>query len=252
VSESGQASVQCEIDGNICDLVMSNPGRSNALSFRLLADLAEQMENARRKKVRVVILSGAGEKFSAGGDFADLKGTIDDIAIDDAIEKVVDLIRAMPAPVIAAVEGPCMGGAVDIALAADLLVAGESAFFEVPAARLGLLYTPRAVLRWRKRLSGLTLRCLLLAGDRFTADAAMNAGVVSHLAPTGNAKTKAHELAAGITQGTPDAVGATKGLLIALESDDFDLDHWDEQRREILASPERKEAVARAKQSKAN
>ena len=90
----------------------------------------------------------------------------------------------------------------------------------------------------------------MLAGDRFTADAAMSAGVVSHLAPMGNAKTKAHELAARLTQGTPDAVSATKRLLIALESDDFEPDHWEELRREILASPERKEAVARAKQAK--
>jgi len=250
VSDNGQASVHCKTDGGICDLVMENPGRSNALSKQLLADLADQLENARETNARVVILSGAGRKFSAGGDFNDLKGTIDDLAIDDAIEKVVDAIRGMPAPVIAAVEGPCMGGAVDIALACDLLVAGESAFFEVPAARLGLLYNPRAVLRWRKRLSGLTLRSLLLAGERFAADAAVAAGVVSHRAPTGNATARAHDLAAGILQGTPSAVAATKGMLLAIESDEINLERWDELRREILASPERKAAVGEAKQSK--
>ena len=143
-----------------------------------------------------------------------------------------------------------MGGAVDIALACDLLVAGESAFFEVPAARLGLLYNPRAVLRWRKRLSGLTLRSLLLVGERFAADAAVAAGVVSHRAPTGSATARAHDLAAGILQGTPAAVAATKGMLLAIESDEINLERWDELRREILASPERKAAVGEAKQSK--
>jgi enoyl-CoA hydratase/carnithine racemase len=254
VSDNGRALVHCKTDGGICDLVMENPGRSNALSFQLLADLADQLENAREKNARVVILSGAGKKFSAGGDFNDLKGTIDDLAIDDAIEKVVDAIRGIPAPVIAAVEGPCLGGAVDIALACDLLVAGESAFFEVPAARLGLLYNPRAVLRWRKRLSGLALRRLLLAGERFAADAAVAAGVVSHRAPTGSATARAHDLAAEILQGTPAAVAATKAMLLAIESDEesdeINLERWDELRREILASPERKAAVTEAKQPK--
>ena len=250
MTDNGQASVHCEIDGDICDLVMDNPGCSNALSYQLLADLARQLTIASDKNVRAVVLSGADQKFSAGGDFRDLNGTIDDLAMDEAIEAVVDAIRAMPAPVIAAVEGPCMGGAVDIALAADLLVADESAFFEVPAARMGLLYNPRAMLRWRKRLSGLTLRSLLLVGERFAAKAAFEAGVVSHLADAGNAKGKAHELAAGILQGTPDAVAATKGLLLALESDEVNLENWQALRREILDSPARQAAVARVKRPK--
>ena len=237
------------ISDDISELVMDNPGRSNALSFQLLADLGEQLAKASSENVRVVILSGAGGKFSAGGDFADLTGTIDDLAMDDAIEKVVDAIRAMPAPVIAAVEGPCMGGSVDIALACDLLVADENAFFEVPAARMGLLYNPRAVARWRKRLSGLTLRSLLLVGERFTADAALQSGVASHVASSGKAQAKARQLAGQILQGSPTAAGATKGLLQALESGEPNLDQWEARRREILSSPERAAAVARAKKS---
>ena len=250
--EKGQASVHCEISDDICNLVIDNPGRSNALSLQLLSELAEQIENARQKKVRAVVLTGASQKFSAGGDFNDLQGSIEDLAMDDAIEKVVDATRSLPAPVIAAVEGPCMGGAVDIALACDLLVAGTDAFFEVPATRMGLLYNPLAVLRWQRRLAGPTLSRLLLAGERFTADAAMAAGVVTHLAATGSAMIKAHELAVRILQGTPDAVAATKGLLLALESDEIDLKQWQALRREILASPARKESVTRAKQSTSN
>jgi enoyl-CoA hydratase/carnithine racemase len=247
VTENGQARVHSSISDDICELVMDNPGRSNALSFQLLADLSEQLAKASSENVRAVILSGAGGKFSAGGDFRDLTGTIDDLAMDDAIEKVVDAIRAMPAPVIAAVEGPCMGGSVDIALACDLLVADENAFFEVPAARMGLLYNPRAVARWRKRLSGLTLRSLLLVGERFTADAALQAGVASHMAATRKAQAMARELAGQILQGSATAVAATKGLLQSLEFGESNLEQWEAKRREILSSPERAAAVARAK-----
>lgn len=249
MTENREARVHCTFSDDVCELVLDSPGRRNALSFALLADLDEQLTIARKKNARVVIITGANDTFSAGADLNDLTGTIDDLALDDAIEKVVDAMLALPAPVIGAIEGPCMGGAVDIALACDLLVASEDAFFQVPATRMGLLYNPRAIVRWRKRLSGLTLRSMLLAGERLTADAAFQAGIVSHVAPTGSALEKSHELASRILQGSPEAVAATKGLLVALESGDTKLRRWEKLRRQILASSERGESVKRAKKS---
>jgi enoyl-CoA hydratase/carnithine racemase len=250
VTENREAWVQCKFSNDVCELVLDSPGRRNALSFTMLADLDKQLNNARAKDARVVILGGAGNTFSAGADLNDLTGTIDDLALDDAIEKVVDSMLTLPAPVIGAIEGPCMGGAVDIALACDLLVASEDAFFQVPATRMGLLYNPRAIMRWRKRLSGLALRTMLLAGERLTADAAFQTGVVSCVVPTGSALDKSHDLASRILQGSPEAVAATKGLLVALESGHMKLRRWDKLRRKILASSEREESVARAKQVK--
>ncbi len=236
----------------ICELVLDNPGRKNALSYSLLDDLNQKLTAARDDAVRAVILSGAGNVFSAGADFNDLTGTIDDLAIDDAIEQVVIQIRELPAPVIAAIEGPCMGGAVDIALACDFLVASEEAIFEVPAARLGLLYNPEAVKRWHARISGQTLRRILLLGERFTSAEAQQAGVVSHLVDTGSALKKSHELAARITQSSPKVVAATKVMLVALETGETDLARWEKVRKEILASPERRDLVSRAKDSTDN
>ncbi len=145
-----------------------------------------------------------------------------------------------------------MGGAVDIALACDFLVASEEAFFEIPAARLGLLYNPEAVKRWHVRLSGQTLRRMLLLGERFTATEAENAGVVSHVVAKGSTLQKSRELAARITQSSPKVVAATKGMLVALESGETDLARWEKIRRKILDSPERRESVARAKKSTDN
>ncbi len=237
---------------SICELVLDNPGRKNALSYGLLDDLNEKLAAARENETRAVILSGAGDVFSAGADFADLTGTIDDLAIDTSIEQVVFQIREMPAPVIAAVEGPCMGGAVDIALACDFLVASEDAFFEVPAARLSLLYSPAAVRRWHARLSGLTLRRMLLLGERFTAAEAAQAGVVSHVVAKATALSESRRLAGRAIDGSRDAVVATKGLLVALDDGASDLARWEKIRREILDSPERRESVARAKKSTNN
>jgi enoyl-CoA hydratase/carnithine racemase len=215
----------------------------------LLGDLNNKLASANDHAVRAVILSGAGDVFSAGADFADLAGTIDDIAIDEAIAKAVIQIRELPVPVIAAVEGPCMGGAVDIALACDFLVASEEAFFEIPAARLGLLYNPEAVKRWHAKLSGQTIRRILLLGERFTATEAKQAGMVSHLTDKGSASKKSHELAEQIIQGNQSVVDTTKGLIVALESGETDLAQWEKARREILDSPDRRESIARAKKS---
>ena len=246
---ANNAQVFITTNAGVCELVLDNPGRKNALSLALLADLSEKLAMALENDARAVILSGSGDVFSAGADFADLTGTIDDLAMDDAIEKAVIQIRDMPAPVIAAIEGPCMGGAVDIALACDFLVASKEAFFEVPAARLALLYNPEAVRRWRARLSGLTLRRMLILGERFTAAEALQAGVVSHLAIEGSALEKSRELADRAAKSSRDAVAATKGLLVALESGETDLARWQKIREQILDSPERRESVARARDS---
>ena len=244
-----KARVSRTTTNGICELVLDNPGRRNALSYSLLDNLNKRLASARDEEARAVIITGAGDAFSAGADFTDLTGTIDDLAIDDAIEQIVQLIQSFPAPVFAAVEGPCMGGAVDIALACDFLVASEDSFFEIPAARLGLLYNPNAVLRWRSRLSGMTLRRILLLGERFTAADAAQAGIVSHLVSPGSPVEESRELAGLAAEGSRDVVAATKGLLGALESGETDLARWEKIRKEILDSSQRRELISRVKDS---
>jgi enoyl-CoA hydratase/carnithine racemase len=234
-------------NNDICEIVLDDPGRKNALSYSLLNDLSNSLTSAKENDARAVIITGAGDVFSAGANFEDLTGTIDDIAIDDAIEKIVIQIREIPAPVFAAVEGPCMGGAVDIALACDFLVASEDAFFEIPAARLGLLYNPEAVKRWHARLAGTTLRRILVLGERFTATEAKQAGIVSHIVEKGLALARSQEFAAQVIEGNQDVVAATKDLIVALENGESDLARWEKIRRDILDSPERKASIDKMK-----
>ena len=247
-----KARVTSTTTSGICQLVLDNPGRKNALSYALLDDLNKKLTSAREDPARAVILSGAGDAFSAGADFSDLTGTIDDLAIDNAIEQVVQQIRSFPAPVFAAVDGPCMGGAIDIALACDLLVASKQAVFEMPAARLGLLYNPSAIRRWSARLSPLTLRRMLLLSERFTAADAFQAGVVSHLVEDGSALEYSKALAERAAQCTRDAIAGYKSVLVAIDNGETDLAEWEKLRRETLESPERSERVARAKEPSKN
>ena len=136
----------------VVSLFLNRPERRNALSLALLSRLSDALSSEIHDDTSALIVSGGDGCFSAGADLADLTGTLEDLGMDDAIEEVTQKIRDLPVPVIAAIDGPCLGGAFDLALSCDLRIAAADAFFQVPATRLGLLYNPRSILRWRQLL----------------------------------------------------------------------------------------------------
>lgn len=226
-------------------LVIDAPARRNALSRPVLATLLEAL-NGIDHDVTGVVLSGNGDAFSAGADFAELTGTGADLGYDAAISAVTAAIRALPVLVVAALEGPCMGAAADIALACDLRVAGEGSFVQVPAVRLGILYNPSAVDRLRRGYPADSVRRLLLLGERFAGEDALRAGFVSYLAPRGAAVKQATDLLSSITTDEVAAIAATKHLLNDLDAGTYDAAQWEGRRRQLLDSPARLAAVQRA------
>ena len=236
-----------EIEDGVCTIILNKPGKKNALSLELLADLEHNLEKLQNNEdLRAVILQGADGSFSVGVDLADVTGTPADQEIDDQIERVNKLMQSLPVPCLAAIEGPCVGGAVTVALACDALVASENSFFEIPATRLGLLYNPGSVARLHARLGSATLTRLLLFGERLNAQTALQSGMVNWIVPDGSAYEKALEIISKVANSTK-AVAATKSLIIALEHGQQNLSDWNEIRNEILGSAERKGAVEKAK-----
>ena len=236
-----------EIEDGVCTIILNKPGKKNALSLELLADLEQNLEKLQNDEdLRAVILQGADGSFSVGVDLADVTGTPADQEIDDQIERVNKLMQSLPVPCLAAIEGPCVGGAVTVALACDALVASENSFFEIPATRLGLLYNPDSVARLHARLGSATLTRLLLFGERLNAQTALQSGIVNWIVPDGSAYEKALEIISKVANSTK-AVAATKSLIIALEHGQQNLSDWNKIRNEILGSAERKGAVEKAK-----
>lgn len=236
-----------EIEDGVCTIILNKPGKKNALSLELLADLEQNLEKLQDDgDLRAVILQGADGSFSVGVDLADVTGTPADQEIDDQIERVNKLIQSLPVPCLAAIEGPCVGGAVTVALACDALVASENSFFEIPATRLGLLYNPGSVAQLHARLGSATLTRLLLFGERLNAQTALQSGMVNWIVPDGSAYEKALEIISKVANSTK-AVAATKSLIIALEHGQQNLSDWNKIRNEILGSAERKGAVEKAK-----
>jgi enoyl-CoA hydratase/carnithine racemase len=239
-------SIRVTQEAGTASIFLNRPERRNALSLNLLAELSDILSSEVREDTTAVIITGAGGTFSAGADFADLTGTVKDLEMDDAIEKVTRSILELPVPVIAAIDGPCMGGAVDLALSCDHRIASRHAIFQVPAARLGLLYNPDAVLRMHRRIGRDAVVRILILGERLDAVAALQAGVVSSVVEDASYPA-AVELARLCADNVRASVASTKRLLNAIDSDDYDPAEWEEQRRDSLSSPERRLRVETVK-----
>jgi enoyl-CoA hydratase/carnithine racemase len=230
--------------GGVLDLVLSRPERRNALSREMLAGLAAAVRGA-GPGTRAIVLSGAGGTFSAGADFAELTGTEADVAFDDAVGNAVAAIADADCPVVAAIDGPCMGAALDLALACDVRIAAVGASFEIPAVRLGLLYNPAAVARMHAVLPRQSLVRLLVMGERLGARQALEAGLVAEVVQDGSAREAIAARAAAVTAGP--ALHATKQLLRDLDHGPCDLEAWEAPRRRLLSSPERRSAIEAAR-----
>ncbi|MQA06375.1 MAG: hypothetical protein GEV07_27870 [Streptosporangiales bacterium] len=234
------AGVRVEVADGYVHLVLDEPARRNPLSRARLAELRDALRT-KADGVNAVVLSGAGTAFSAGADLTELTGTAADEAVDDAIAEAVHELTHARALTVAAVEGPCRGAAVDVVLGCDVVLAGASATFEVPAVRLGIMYNPDAVRRWAARLPRATLVRLLL-GEQLDASQARAGGLVAEVVPTGSAVSAATELAQRMAQLPPTVVAAVKELLVDLD-DGADLTEAHLARRDLLASPDRLDAL---------
>ena len=239
--------ITTEYNDGVVSVFLNRSERKNALSMVLLKALSKALTDALRPETGALILTGAGGCFSAGADLGELSGSIDDIRVDDAIGAVTRKIIEFPVPVIAVIDGPCMGGAFDLALSCDVRIAAHTAFFQVPATRLGMLYNPPAILRMQRRLGRDTVFRLLTIGERFDAEAALRAGIISRIVEKSEAYPMAFDLARQAAANIRSAVTSTKALLNAIENDSYDERDWQRRRRDHLSSSERHAAVARAK-----
>jgi enoyl-CoA hydratase/carnithine racemase len=233
--------------GGVLHLRLDAARRRNALTRSMLRALGDALTGFDAATTGV-LLSGGEDCFSAGADFRELTGTSADIAYDDAVAAVVTAIRGAPRVVVAAVEGPCLGAAADIALACDMRIAGAESYLQIPAARLGLLYNPSAVDRLRRSLPPDSVRRLLLLGERFTAEEAVQAGLFTQVVGGGEAIGHAVGLLTEISPEDLDAIAATRALLNTFDEGEGERGAWERKRRALLDSPARHSAIAKAKQ----
>lgn len=230
--------------GDVLEIVLDRADRRNALSRTLLRELRDTFTGL-PADVRAVLLTATGRVFCAGADFADLAGTSADLDYDVDLEAAATAIRDCAVPVVAAIDGPCVGAGVELATSCDARVVGAGAWFRVPAVELGLLYNPTSIRKIHATLPRATVTRLLVLADRFDADDAVASGLATHRAD-GDPREQALALSARLAAIPPDALAATRELLRCLDGGTYDDTEWQTTRIGLLDSPARHAAIAAA------
>jgi len=226
------ARILTERVGPVTVLTISNIDRQNALTESMRNDLTAAMQWADAEAdVRAIVLTGAGERsFAAGGDIKELaERTLEEQRQVMAYGSVFGAVRQVRKPVIAAINGICLGGGLELALSCDLRVAGTHARFGQPEVSIGLIPGGGGT-QMLPRIVGMghAMR-LVLTGDVIDAVEAERIGLVNEVVPLAALRGRAIALAAHIASRAPLAVLAAKEATRAA----FDLPFEEGRQREL-------------------
>jgi len=201
-------------------IVLNRPDKRNALSRQMLTDIAQALDDLHQeRKVRAVILTGAGSAFCAGMDLAEMQETSSqpDAFMQwhrDAIQyrELIDQMRRFPKPIIAAINGPVVAGGAGLLLASDIVVAAQEAKFGLPEPRRGIvagMVAPLLVFR----IGASHAANLLLTARTIEAAEAHRIGLFHEIVSADLVWARAQEIAGEIAKSAPESIQLTKRLL---------------------------------------
>ena len=207
------------VEGGVARLTLARPEAGNALDpalARALRDAAASLDS----RVRVVVLRAEGRAFCVGGDLAFMRDCGDDVAagvhgLASDFHEALESLARLDAPVVCAVQGVAAGGGMSLAIAGDLVVAAESAWFTMAYTAAGLspdggsTWTLPRLVGWRRATE------LMLLNERLDAARALELGLVSRVVPDGELDAVVSELARTLAAGPTGAYGEVKRLVRA-------------------------------------
>lgn len=194
-------------DGHVRTIAMNRPDRKNAISPEMANELVWALDDAKADAaVRVIVLTGAGSVFSAGGDLGGMaQGGSESLAQKGDFADLLLRFTQLDKPVIARVAGPAMGGATGLVASCHFAIAAESASFGTPEIKRGLfpfmILAPLARVVPRRKL--LTM---ILLGEKLNARDALDAGLVSEVAADAYLDTRVAALATKLAAQSPTAM----------------------------------------------
>lgn len=206
-------------DAGIATVTLDSPGKLNAVSVAMWQELRRVFEAlASDDAVRCIVMRGAGGNFAAGADLDEFGEVHHDVASGRRfhLETVVPslaAIRDVPQPVVAAIDGVCAGGGLQIALACDVRVAADTARFGVPVGRLGLPVVLPELRLLLERLGQAVTAELLLTGRLLGASEAYEKGLVARTVPAAELEQRVAETAHAIAASSPRAARQNKAQI---------------------------------------
>lgn len=232
--------IQWSKNGRIGSIVFNNPEKRNAVSLEMWATVGHVLSRfAADDEVRVVVLSGAGGKaFVSGADiskFDSERATKEGVAKYAATQdRMYEIIRDYEKPLIAKIQGYCIGGGAGLAVACDLRICSEGSKFGIPAAKLSVGYGYNAVKRLVDLVGPAFAREIFLTGRQFSASEAYEMGFVNRIVPEAELDAYVDKYAQDIADNAPLTIRAARYSIQQVLTD--------ESRRDIAGCLQRIEA----------
>jgi enoyl-CoA hydratase len=202
--------------GAVATVLFSNPAKMNAVTFDMWSAVPATLAALDADPaVRVIVIAGDGDKaFISGADisqFEKLRGTAEAQAdYNRAVEKAYLAPMHCSKPVIARIRGICIGGGLGFAAACDLRICADDAVFRMPAARLGLGYSPTGVRRFMNVIGAANTSDIFFTARKFDAQEALRMGFVSRVVPAAQLEQVVAETCEMIAENAPLTVAAAK------------------------------------------
>lgn len=209
------------VESGVARLTLHRPEARNAFNTPLMEAMRAAMaEVGRRRGVRALVVTGAGEAFSAGRDLKEsARHTPEQAARFMALgERWSAALREFPVPTIAAVNGPAFGWGMVLMLSCDLRLAAEGAVLGYPEAALGVFPGGDATVRLTRQISVPAAKELTLTGRRFDAREGYRLGLVNRVAPGESLLAEARALGEAIAQRSPEELRAMKAEFLKVEA----------------------------------
>jgi enoyl-CoA hydratase len=204
----------------IARLTLTNPGKLNALSVAMWRELRTQVArlNVHQDGVRVVIVCGEGGQFASGGDIEEFPQFRFDAATlarfhEEDVRPALQALQDCDLPLIAQIDGACVGGGLEVAACCDIRIAGSSARFGVPIARLGFPLAPAELEIVAAVVGPTVLRELLIEARVLTAQEAFARGLVTRVVADADVAAEVRTAAERIAELSPQALRLNKRAL---------------------------------------
>jgi isohexenylglutaconyl-CoA hydratase len=242
------------LEDGVATLLFNRPHTRNALGSRLMSEIGAAVAWLHEcDDIRVVVLRGAGGHFCAGGDLNSMRDTPAAPAAGPdpvhgryrAFGDVLTRLNRLPAAVIAAVEGTCVGGGFGMAACADLVLADTTARFGLPEPRHGFI--PSQIIPFLiRRLGEAPVRRIAVTAGIITADEALRIGMVDRLLPAGALDDALQAEIRDIKRSAPRAIAAVKHLVLDASEQPLDtvLDRGATRLLELLRGDEARAGIA--------
>jgi methylmalonyl-CoA decarboxylase len=250
--------VRTERVGDVGVITLANQAKRNALTHEMMNGLTEAIEAFGDARARVVVIrSEPGQKvWSAGHDIGELPiGGLDPLNYADPMEETLRAVRLFPGPVIAMVHGAVWGGARDLVLSCDMVVADGTATFAITPVNLGLPYNTTGLLHFIGRLRLNVVKELFFTAAPVDADTALEWGIISHLVSEAELETHTMEMARHMAAKAPLAMAVIKEQLrvmsdyVPIPAQTFE--RIQDMRRKVYDSADYREGVAAFREKRA-